>query len=90
MKVPLKIKVHKADTTSEVVRISSNALTKIQQLQKESGLSASKILSEIVMHYADEVEFIEVSVKWQESKSENSKFLKTFAYRSTRARLNSY
>jgi len=55
------IKVHKlSPITGNVVRITDEAMHRIIELQKETGLSARHIISEMILFSADRVEVVEI------------------------------
>lgn len=57
----LILKVHKsAVITSNLVRLPDDAIAIIQALQLETGLSASKIVSEMIKFSRDRIEIKEV------------------------------
>ena len=56
----IKIATHKIpENKNEAVRLKKDAQIVLRQLQRESGLSASKIASEIILKAADYVDFTE-------------------------------
>ena len=56
----IKIATHKiSENKNEAVRLKKEAQIVLRQLQRESGLSASKIASEIILKAADYVDFTE-------------------------------
>ncbi len=56
----LKITIHKPEQiTSNLVRLTDEAVAKIKEIQRMTGISARQFVSELILHYADEVEFME-------------------------------
>ena len=43
---------------SNIVRIDSEARQKIAEIQRNYGVSARRFVSALIMHYADDVEFV--------------------------------
>ena len=57
----LILEVHKCpEITSNIVRIQDSALEVVKALQRESGLSASSIVSKIIIWSQDKIEIKEV------------------------------
>ena len=54
------LKVHKTPDVAEIVRITPEAGERLLQLQRETGLSARYIVSQIILQSADEVRVEEV------------------------------
>lgn len=61
MNHPLVIKLHKTTViTGNIVRITDEAVTKVQEVQRVNGLSATQFISQLILHYADEIVFEEI------------------------------
>ena len=57
----LILEVHKCpEITSNIVRIQDSAIEVVKALQRESGLSASSIVSKIIIWSQDKIEIKEV------------------------------
>ena len=56
------LKVHKTPDVAEIVRITPEAGAKLQQIQRETGLSARYIVSQIILQCADEIQVEEVEL----------------------------
>ena len=56
----LVLKVHKPVSTSNVVKIRPDAREVLSQIQTETGLSATYIVSEMIKFAADKIEIMEV------------------------------
>jgi hypothetical protein len=60
-KEPLKIKLYTPSVMSgNTVRLSDEAVLKVQEIQRATGISALQLISQMILHYADDVVFEEV------------------------------
>lgn len=61
MKDKLCIKIHRSNViTSNLVRLPNDAIQIVRSLQRESGLSASSIVAQIIRWAQDRIEIQEV------------------------------
>ncbi len=56
-KLTINLYVPTEEIKSNVVRIDEPAREKIAEIQRSYGVSARRFVSELILHYADEVEF---------------------------------